>query len=557
MGIITHKLEEYNTPESINNLVHKINEKLPNRSDCKIYPNQMKCAINGIRLFDSNLPRPNHLVVQGKTQAGKTGVLTSMIMLIDELKIEDAMSINTIYYITGDNGCKLIKQTQERISNCFTKDGIKCGFKCLKNSDLKNDISNERVLTNSIIFIDESHYGVSKETNILIKWLESKGINMHNDKELVDKSIYIVSNSATPYGEINSDCGKYKSYVALETNDWNGKCGYVGFKEYNEKNCFVPINHQINKANVEEMCKQLSVRLNEIYNATNGKKKCGIIRMNKKAFKKCQTILEKYFHIESFFATNDNINYAEIQWKMLNDCESWDKPLVFIICGAYRMGVSIPPSCKKNIGFVFDYATGNGKNSVITTEQGLLGRVTGYWETDDWCDITIYINEKHYNGLKACYVEHAASTPMTDVKRKFVQKEDGKKVGIIEDDDFIEIPCDEKFDGKEYNDKIREYLEGPKGFAKIGKTLPEGIIFIPGRRNDKRNKVHFSQPKFSNSEHTTITILKKEENINKPCYTTLYDIDENNIKVKYGKIVKGDYIETYDENKKIISTLTT
>ena len=133
MSIITNKLEKYDTIESINDLVGKINKKLPNRSDCKIYPNQMRCAIKGIKMFDSNLPRPNHLVVQGKTQAGKTGVLTSMIMLIDELKIEDAMSINTIYYITGDNGCKLIKQTQERISNCFTKDGIKCGFKCLKN----------------------------------------------------------------------------------------------------------------------------------------------------------------------------------------------------------------------------------------------------------------------------------------------------------------------------------------------------------------------------------------------------------------------------------------
>ena len=187
----------------------------------------------------------------------------------------------------------------------------------------------------------------------------------------------------------------------------------------------------------------------------------------------------------------------------------------------------------------------------------MLGRVTGYWETDDWCDITIYINEKHYKGLKACYVEQATSTPMVDPKTKFVANEGGEKVVIIGKDDFIEIPCDEKFDGKEYNDKIKEYLEGPKGFAKIGKALPEGIIFVPGRRNDKRNKVHFSHPTFSNSEHTTITILKKEENINKQCYTTLYDIDEDTIKVKYGKIVKGDYVETYDENKNITRTLKT
>lgn len=554
MSIITNKLQEYDKIEHINDLVGKINEKLPNRSDCKIYPNQMKCAITGIKMFDSNLPRPNHLVVQGKTQAGKTGVLTSMIMLIDELQIAGAMSVNTIYYITGDNGCKLIKQTQERISHCFTTDGIKCEFKCLKNSDLKNDISNKQVLSNAIIFIDESHYGVSQEKNILIQWLESKGINMHNDKELVQKSVYIVSNSATPYGEINSDGGKYKSYVSLETNDWNGECGYVGFKEYNEKNCFVPIKCQINKANVEEMCERLKIRLDEIF-ANTGKRKCGIIRMNKKSFKNCQETLEKYFHIETFFATNDNINYAEIQNKMEHDCDVWGKPLVFVICGAYRMGVSIPQYCKKNIGFVFDYATGNSKTHVITTEQGLLGRVTGYWETDDWCDITIYINEKHYNGLKACYVEHAISTPMADVKQKFVPKEDGTNLGIISDDDFIVIVCNEKFDGKEYLHQVQEFVE--TRLREMGKPLPEDIVWMPGRRNDKRYKVRIPHARFNKNERGTNWKLKKENIINKPCCTTLYDIDENTIEVRYGKIVKGDYVETYDENKKIIHTLTT
>lgn len=560
MSIITNKLKDYTTDESINDLVGKINEKLPDLDGCKIYPNQMKCAIEGIKKFDSNLPRPNHLVVIGKTQAGKTGVLTSMIMLINELKIEEAMSVNTIYYITGDNGCKLIKQTKERIST----DGINCELKCLKNSDLKKDISNKQVLTKAIVFIDESHYGTSKEQNILIQWLESKGIDMHNNKELVDKSVYIVSNSATPYGEINSDCSKCKSYVTLETDDWNGEYGYVGFKEYEGNGCFRPITSQINRTNVEEICEEWLARLNEICTAT-GKKKCGIIRMSKKSLKNCQDVLEKYFHIETFVATNTNrINYAEIEKLMEHQCEDWwsekksmSKPLIIVVAGAYRMGVSIPSYCKKNIGFVFDFATGDAKNSVITTEQGLFGRITGYWKTNEWRDILIYINEKHYNGLKACYVKHETSTPMADVKLKFVENEDGKEVGIISDDDFIEIPCDEKFDGEEYNNKIKEYLEGPNGFAKIGKALPEGIVFIPGRRNSRRNKGHRNQPKFDRKEDGARAILKKEENIGKECYTILYDEDEDTIKVKYGKIVKGDLINTYDENKEKIPTMTT
>lgn len=556
MSIISNGLEKYKTEEQIKCLVDKINSKLPNRSDCKIYPNQMRCAIRGIEKFDSNLPRPNHLVVQGKTQAGKTGVLTSMIMLIAELGIENAMEIDTIYYITGDNGCKLVKQTEERISHCFTANGIKCEFKCLKNSDLKKDIGNGGVLTKAIIFIDESHYGTSKEENILIKWMESKGCNMHNDRELVEKNVYIVSNSATPYGEINSDCGKYKSYIALETEDWNGEKGYVGFKEYDEKNCIVPVSSQINKGNIESVCEGLSNRLGEIFEKT-GKRKCGIIRMTKELFKSHHVVLERYFHIERFFATNDNINYAEIENKMEHDCEVWDKPMVFVVCGAYRMGVSIPAYCKKNIGFVFDFASGSGKTNVITTEQGLMGRVTGYWKTDDWCDMTIYINEKHYKGLRAYYVEHATSTPMSNTKQEFRPDEQGKAVSIIGEDDFIVIPCDKKFDGKEFKNDIKEYIEGPNGIVKIGKSLPKDIIFIPGRRNNKRNATHHSQPTFSDKEHTTIVILKDEKNINKQCYTVLYDEDENIIMVKYGRIVRGNYVDVYDENKQIIGTLAT
>ena len=132
---------------------------------------------------------------------------------------------------------------------------------------------------------------------------------------------------------------------------------------------------------------------------------------------------------------------------------------------------------------------------------------------------------------------------------------EGEKVGIIGEDDFIEIPCDEKFDGKEYNHKVNEFVK--KYLENTGKALPDDIVWFPGRRNDKRNKVRFLQPTFSMKEDGAKSILSKIENVNKPCYTTLYDIDENCIKVRYGKIVKGDYVDTYDENKKIIRTLTT
>ena len=61
-------------------LINKINSELP--VGAKIFNNQLDTALSALNSFDNNFPRPNHIIIQGKTQAGKTGVLTSMIMSI-------------------------------------------------------------------------------------------------------------------------------------------------------------------------------------------------------------------------------------------------------------------------------------------------------------------------------------------------------------------------------------------------------------------------------------------------------------------------------------------
>mgnify|MGYP004491263577 CR=1 FL=1 len=72
MGIITRSLENFN----IKDFVLRENEHLSKSS--KIYEKQVECALNIIRSFDGAFPRPNYIIVQGKTQAGKTGVLVSL-----------------------------------------------------------------------------------------------------------------------------------------------------------------------------------------------------------------------------------------------------------------------------------------------------------------------------------------------------------------------------------------------------------------------------------------------------------------------------------------------
>ena len=524
-------------------LTNEFNQYL--KKSNKVYPNQVKCAITGLKMYDSNQPRPNHLVVRGKTQAGKTGVLTAMIMLIRKFGLEGAMGLSKIYYITGDNTTKLVKQSMSRLSDCFRGEGISCELICMKNSDLKKDIDNVFELTNAIVFIDESHYGTSSEDNILIQWLTSKGLDLKNNKGLIAKNIYIATNSATPYGEINSDLGKWKSYVSLETDE-----GYIGFEELYMNGNIVPVANPLNKSNADNLFVQLRSHL-DLIKDKSGKEKCAVIRVTGKNFAKYKDIAEKYFNVEIFDGSKTEVPYDTIH-KMMEHEYEYDiegKPLLIVVKGAYRMGITIPNYCKVNVGLVFDFA-----DDVKTTEQGLLGRMTGYWNTDDWKDLFVYINSKHYDSLRGCYIEDESNTPDTKVKKNyFVPDEDGDALGFLPYDGDITIPVNTKFEEREYNRMVKDYLEGCDANFN-GKSFKD-LLFIPGR---KITKGYTSNTAFFNSaENTTKRMLADGNNTDKECYTTLYNPFDDTISVKYGKIVKGKYITKYIENTKPVPTMVT
>lgn len=557
MGIITNKLNEFQTNENLRQLTDKFNEELGSKGDCKVYPNQVQCGIDALKSFDSNFPRPNHIIIQGKTQAGKTGVLACIIMLIKRFMLNKSMSVERIIYITGDNGCKLLEQTKKRISEC-TKN-ISCGFEFMKNSDMKKQISNHSTLKNAIIFIDESHYGVNDDKNVLIKWLTANGIDMHNSKDLIEKYVYIVSNSATPFGEIVSDNAQAKSIVYLHTDDWNGESGYVGFEEMYKSNIIQGVKHNINKNNVENECELIKEKLIAQYNAT-GIKKSVIIRMNKKTYCDCKDILERYFDVETYFAKNEKINYAAIHSEIehFNDgddsIEDW-KPLCIIVAGAYRMGVSIPEWCKKKIGVVYDYCGGKTKvGAAVTTEQGLFGRMTGYWFNNEWQNMTVFINEEHVKALKSCYVEETSRTTQVDFKEDFIACDDGDVVDVVSESSIEEFQLELEYqlilnDAKEYNKIIQNFLENWKEKFK-------DMIFIPGRRNSDTQKIKFDKPMFSKNMHGMEKYLIPENN-GRGCYTTLYDTNSGIISVRFGTIRKGKMIQIVNDSTKVISTLAT
>ncbi len=526
-------LKRYLNGLNVISLTEEINQMLGGgEDDEKVYPNQIQCAINAIKAFDEDYPRPNHIIVKGKTQSGKTGVLTGIIMLIsNKLKIKEQLGVKTIYYITGDNSTGLIKQTKKRLDSCV-KDGTLITY---KNSDLNKDLYEKGTrIKNAIIFIDESHYGSNKVSQVLPKWLKHHGLNMKNESSLVEKNVYVISNSATPYVEMESDGAKCKSVVYLDTDNWDEKSkkGYVGFEQYFNNSNIISVNkdEKLTTNNIEDWCKKIKILLEEIKDLS-GKSKCAILRTATKIYNSStEEIFEKYFNCEQFSCKNGNINYREIEAVLKKPNRS--KPVLVIITGAYRMGVSIDNDAKTNIGVVYDVAN-SGINSVVTTEQGLLGRVSGYWNNDEWKYIKIFINNSHIIPLESCYVTGEYKTPLTKTKSVFVEDENGKEIGIVNDEE-VTREYDAEFEyggdnGEEYNEEIQTWLRNKDNFY-------SNLVAIPGRRRDSKKAV------FSLHQHGVSKLLTND-NIGKRCYTFTYNPISEKIYVSFGTIAKGKTIE--------------
>ena len=217
-----------------NNFFRKTTDK---NSISYIYDNAINTARKVVLQLGSNVIRRNHVVLCASMQSGKTSVCNSVINIINTSKLYKTMAIKKYMFITGMNDCGLKEQTYIRLKEQVmgaSDDNIYIGkrskknlsenkYFVLKNSDL---LSYEGNIDNTLIFIDESHYG-SNEKNILTKFLVKHGIDWKDTNELIKRNIYIVSISATPFDELVSDTVNCKKTIELNTDD-----NYVGVTEY-------------------------------------------------------------------------------------------------------------------------------------------------------------------------------------------------------------------------------------------------------------------------------------------------------------------------------------
>lgn len=379
----------------------------------ELYPNQKNVSKEIISHLTNKKEKCRYVILNAPTQSGKTGCIMSLINDIDESNsLRKKLGVETIYYITGDNqGIK--QQTIDDFRDYCTQYIFnESNVFFFKNSDLGKIKSPK--FKNCLIFLDESHYGTSKEKNRVPKFLKDGGINyMKNDTSMENNNIYISSVSATPYPEILNDYEKTKKIVTFSVGE-----SYRGIKEfYNNNQLKIIDDSSILKYEIllrNLLVDEVLPHLDDIEKKRK-KKKFVIMRGNNKInYKELLGDKYKVFYMDSKKDTlTEEQMYLKIQDYCIDKTEDADKYLLFVIKGKFRMGKRFRDKCKDYCGCVIDFSEGE---NISTTEQGLLGRFCGYVGNDkrtktDWKDIWFYVSEKHTQPLIDYYVNGNLATP--------------------------------------------------------------------------------------------------------------------------------------------------
>lgn len=392
-----------------NNTFRKSLDKIHNY----LYDSQIDTAKNIVSQLIDNHTRRNHVILAAKMQSGKTGVCNAVVNIISKTPLEKEMAVKKYFFITGMNDCGLKKQTFKRVLGQVIDanvDNVYVGkrskknlsenrFFVMKNSDL---MGYDESIDNSIIFIDEAHYG-SNKNNILTKFLKKNSIDWRDRNDLIRRNIYIISISATPFDEIVSDAKQCKKIVELKPT-----AEYVGVSEYLKMGTV--FNGE--KDDIEEDGAIFDM-IGEAYQRMINDHVAGVIIIRTRKFDVIEEnkFVQKNFDLLEMYASGSNIEYnlfdetvGQLVYKnMFNKTLAEKKtsgvvnvepikvkPLLVLIKGAFRAGITLNEAFKNFIYMVYDYSA-----KAETTAQALLGRMCGYRANKNSLPNThFYINKK-------------------------------------------------------------------------------------------------------------------------------------------------------------------
>lgn len=371
-----------------------------------IFDNAINTARKIVLQLGGNVLRTNHVMLTAKMQSGKTSVCNAVINIIQKSKLYKDMSINKIMFLSGMNDCGLKEQTYQRLKEQVigaNEDNIYIGkrskrnlsknkYFVLKNSDLQDF---DDIIDNSLIFIDESHYG-SNEKNKLTQFLVKHGIDWKNTNDLIKRNIYIVSISATPFDELVSDTVACKQMIELETSD-----DYVGVTSFINNDTIFECEHSDVEYDGPIFDYIIDAHDRMIENQELG---AIFIRTNKFDVIKENPYVTTNFSVFEMCANGSKIEYNRLDEKLnqLIEVNKYyknalrcgvnvaTKPLIVLIKGAFRAGITINPTYKDIIYMVYDYSL-----KADTTAQALLGRMCGYRNDKEQAKKTyFYLNKK-------------------------------------------------------------------------------------------------------------------------------------------------------------------
>lgn len=372
-----------------NECISKIRLTDDSLSKYYVFDNQIETAKDIIYNFYIN--RDRWCLLFAEMQSGKSGTFFSIPyiisrnkLLIDKLGIDMWGNEINVYLLTGMNEKELISQFETDISS-FTGMDIKKNI--LHNSEMQKFLNRpenswlpsdrmviDRMRKNSLILIDESHYG-SDKNQVLDKFLKNiVCINPNGDNEpLIKNNIYVVSISATPMAEfLNANISEFKKKIVPLKNSK----GYFGIVDMFDNNKVFHSYDLKSNLSVDKFIDTiLSIKKNGYVLVRCTKKQQIAIetRIIQRNISKL-SMIDYFRNSKNLILDNQGINDI-IEQPPIN------KTLIFLR-GLLRAGKRLNT---ENIIMMHD----TSESKVDTAVQSLLGRCCGYNKNNDiliYCD---------------------------------------------------------------------------------------------------------------------------------------------------------------------------
>lgn len=535
MGLIG-KILSFFRKNKINGLTLRLTED--EKSAYYVYDNQIESALNII----DNFKKGNRwCLLMAQMQSGKSGTFFSVPYIIsrnenisDELGISYKNNEINMFLLTPMSDTELVSQFEQDIVS-FT--GVEIKRHVIHNNEMqkflktpKDEWTSTDVETvnkmnqNSIILIDESHYGSDK--NQILNNFPENILNIKADgdnKPLEDKNMYVLSISATPMAErISVDDNTLKKTI-IPLKNTKEYFGIVGMWDDGK------IKQGFNLNNDDEI-KEFVKHINNI----DGDGYI-LVRANNRGNKSIEDII-------NFVPDNiECINYNQETKKSIfsntdiNDILSVKpngKKIIFFK-GKLRAGQRVKT---ENVIMVHD----THKSNSDTTAQSFLGRCCGYnknREIEIFCDLKSA--EGYYEWVRSGFSK--LSTPKSKNVNKKQTKLTVEKISnapiitIINDYDIANLIY-KKSKSEDDKVKIMSFVNDKNINDILKSNFVIGTIFLVS--DDNKNSTyekHYIDKKngtFLSDYHYD------EEDINKYVISSSYNLSTNELVVLPGKVIK-------------------